>query len=146
MEPTAQLKWPLNKTAALTPPTVITPANVICPLTPPTAITAANIIWQVFLNREIEFFIFIVTFFPYDTALWCSPGCLWTYRDPPVSASQMLGLQGCAIMPEFVNFLMKRSVLYTCEVRQEVKWTFKRTCHIQCTWKACGQLLLVMAV
>jgi hypothetical protein len=60
------------------------------------------------------FVFFFVFFFP-DRVSLCSPGCPGTHsvdraglelRNPPASASQVLGLKACATTPGFLNFFL----------------------------------------
>jgi hypothetical protein len=66
------------------------------------------------------FFFFVFFFFFRDRVSLCSLGCPGTHfvdqaglelRNPPASASQVLGLKACATTPGLILFFFKRNVL-----------------------------------
>jgi hypothetical protein len=65
-----------------------------------------------FISFSFFFFFFFLVF--RDRVSLCSPGCPGTHfvdqaglelRNPPASASQVLGLKACATTPGFIYFL-----------------------------------------
>jgi hypothetical protein len=70
-----------------------------------------------FILLFICLFVFVCLFFAFvfrDRVSLCSPGCPGTHsvdqaglelRNPPASASRVLGLKACATMPSFILFL-----------------------------------------